>query len=85
MERRVAEMMQAYGKAAEFFEAERIAWLSRLGSQEARVLFEQLYAVWQRGGRQACGDWDALEHLRIEELVAVRQAFERRARAHGLL
>ena len=85
MERRVAEMMQAYGKAAEFFEAERIAWLSRLGSQEARVLFEQLYAVWQRGGRQAGGAWDALEHLRIEELVAVRQAFERRARAHGLL
>ena len=39
VERRVAEMMQAYGKAAEFFEAERIAWLSRLGPQDARVLF----------------------------------------------
>lgn len=85
VERRVAEMMQAYGKAAEFFEAERIAWLSRLGPQDARVLFEQLYAVWERGGRRGGGDWDALERLRIEELVAVRRAFERRARAHGLL
>ena len=85
MERRVAEMMQAYGKAAEFLEAERIEWLSRLRPQEARVLFEQLYAVWEHGGRQAGDDWDALERLRMEELVAVRRAFERRARAHGLL
>ncbi len=81
----MAEMMQAYGKAAEFLEAERIEWLSRLGPREARALCEQLYAVWERGGRQTGGDWDALERLRIEELVAVRRALERRARAHGLL
>ena len=78
-------MMQAYGKAAEFLAAERIEWLSRLRPHEARALFEHLYAVWERGGRRSGGDWDALERIRTEELVAVRRAFERRARAHGLL
>ncbi len=85
MHRRVAELMQAYGKAAEFFEAERIEWLSRLTPQEARALFEHLHEVWERGGRRAGGDWETLERLRLEERVALRGAFERLARIRGLL
>ena len=81
MDRRVAQMMQAYGEAAPFLEAERAEWLSRLSPHEARALSEHLYAVWERGGRQAGGNWDALDQLQIEEFVAVRQAFARLARA----
>ena len=84
MDRRVAEMMQAYGKAAEFLEAERIEWLSRLTPQEARALLDHLHKVWEHGGGRAGGDWGAFERSRIEELVAVRRAFERLARARGL-
>jgi hypothetical protein len=85
MDRRVAQMMQAYGEAAPFLEAERADWLSRLSPHDARGLFEHLYAVWERGGRRAGGNWDALDHLQVEELVAVRRGFARLARARGHL
>ena len=85
MDRRVAEMMRAYGEATPFLEAERAEWLSRLSPHEARALSEYLYAVWERGGRQAGGNWDALDQLHVEELVAVRRAFARLARARGHL
>jgi len=85
MERQVAEMMRAYGEAERFLEAERAEWLSRLTPHEARALSEQLYAVWERGGRRAGGQWDALDRLQLEELVAVRGAFARLAHARGHL
>ena len=85
MERRVAEMMRAYGEAAEFLEIERMEWLSRLSPHDARAIFEHLYTVWERGGRRAGGHWDALDRLRLEELAGLRQAFARLARAGGHL
>jgi len=85
MDRRVAQMMRAYGEAAPFLEAERADWLSRLSPHEARALSEYLYAAWERGGRRAGGNWDALDQLQVEELVAVRRAFARLARARGHL
>jgi hypothetical protein len=85
MDRHVAEMMRAYGKASEFLEAERAEWLARLTPQEARMLFEQLYAVWEHDGGRAGGDWRALDQLHAEELVTIRRAFDRLARAQGLL
>ncbi len=85
MDRRVAEMMRAYGEATPFLEAERAEWLSRLSHHDARALSEYLYAIWERGGRRAGGDWDALDRLQVEELVAVRRAFARLARARGHL
>ena len=85
MERRVAEMMRADGEATEFLEAERLEWLSRLTPSEARAIAESLYAVWDHGGRRTGGDWEALDRLQIEQLLVLRGAFERLARAHGLL
>ncbi len=85
MDRQAAQMMRAYGEATPFLEAERAEWLSRLSPHDARPLSEYLYAVWERGGRQAGGNWDALDQLQVEELVAVRRAFARLARARGHL
>lgn len=85
MDHRLAELIRAYGKAAGFLEAERIEWLARLTPEGVRAIFEQLYRVWELGGRRAGGDWKALDRLQIEDLVAARRAFERLARHLGLL
>ena len=85
MDSKVAEALRAYGAAAGFLEAERVQWLARLTPEEARAACEQLYGVWEQGGRRAGGDWKALDQLQIEDLLAIRRAFERLARVHGLL
>lgn len=75
----IAEMIRAYGRAAPELEAERLRWLTGLTAQEARLIYESLYAVWERGGRRAGGDWKLLDQWRLETKLTVRQAFTRLA------
>lgn len=75
----MATMLCGYTEANEFIEAERMARLSRMTPAESRRIFEELYRLWERTGRQAGGDWEALERLKIERLIEQSQAFVRLA------
>lgn len=75
----VAAMIRGYTEANEFIEAERMARLSRMTPAESRRIFEELYRLWERAGRQSGGDWEALERLKIERLIEQSQAFVRLA------
>lgn len=85
MNKDVAEMIRAYAAASDFLEAERMAWLMRMTPEESREIFEALYALWSQTGREAGGNWEALERLKVDHLIEQRRAFERLARRKGLL
>lgn len=85
MNKEVAEMVRAYAAASDFLDAERMARLARMPPQESREIFEALYALWSQTGREAGGDWEALERLKIDHLIEQRRAFEQLARRKGLL
>jgi hypothetical protein len=51
---------------------------------EARAIFDDLWASWERLGKGG-GDWERVNRWRIEQKINVRQAFERLARAKGLI
>jgi len=57
-------VLHGYAEANEFIEAERMARLSRMTPAESRRIFEELYQVWERAGRQSGGDWEALAACR---------------------
>lgn len=84
MDKQIAEMIQAYGRAGEFLEAERMEHLAQMTPQEARAIFDDLCRAWEAIADCQVG-LDRLEPLRIERLVQTRRAFERLAARRGLL
>lgn len=85
MDRKVVDIIRAYGAASDFLEAERMARLIKITPEESRRIFETLYELWWQTGRTAGGKWEALERLKIEHLIKQRRAFERLARRKRLL
>jgi hypothetical protein len=85
MNKEVAEIIRAYAEGSDFLEAERMDWLGRMTPEEAWAAFESLYRFWEQTGHRSGGDWAALERLKLEEKIELRRAFERLARAKGLL
>lgn len=58
--------------------------LARLTPEEARAEFDELTEGWEQAPDKGEG-LERLEAWRVETLIAVRRAFEKRARAKGLL
>jgi len=78
------QTLRGYAEVNAITEAERRAQLAKMTSAESWAIFASLYAAWERTGKQAGGDWEALARRRLEEAVAVRKAFEKLARHKGL-
>ena len=83
LDSRIAQMVEGYARADAFIEQERMDRLARLTPEEARAEFDALVESWE--ARPVKGEGlERLEMWRVETLIAVRQAFERLARAKGL-
>ncbi len=78
--RTVKKTLQGYARASKWIETERRARLTRLSEQEAWAMFDDLYRTWEQLGKNAGGDWQALEERRIAEKVALRRTLDRFAR-----
>ncbi len=81
-----AVLIAGYAVAAEYIEQERIERLRRMTDEEARAD----YAALVNFHRQFKNDADKeglkrLEEWRLQEKIAMRRAFEKVARARGLL
>ncbi len=61
--------------------AEEREWAKRLTAQEAWRTFEKLYLTWKQTGSRAGGDWEALDRLRMAELIQTQKIFVRLAQA----
>ncbi len=85
MDKKVAEMIQAYAAAGDFLEAERRQKLANMTQEESRAIFEELYALWSQAGREAGGVWGALNRLKVDHLTEQRRIFEQLARRGGWL
>ena len=81
----VLQTLAGYAEVDKITEAERRARLERLTDAEARAIFDDLSAGWDRSIGDDGSDWRGLDRWRIEQKIEVRRAFERLARAKGLL
>ncbi|MBM4425041.1 MAG: hypothetical protein FJ030_16960 [Chloroflexi bacterium] len=78
------QTLAGYAEVNRITEAERRARLKTMTDAESRVIFDDLCATWERLGKSG-GDWERVNRWRIEQKIALRQAFERLARAKGLI
>ncbi len=81
----VLQTLAGYAEVNKVTEAERRARLETMTDAEARAIFDDLTAGSDRSTRDDGSDWRRLDRWRIEQKIAVRRAFERLARAKGLL
>ncbi len=83
---RVRETIAGYAAAAEYIEQERIERLRRLTDEEARADYAALVNFHKsfKNDRDEEG-LKRLEAWRLQEKIALRQAFEKVARALGVL
>ncbi len=83
---RIRETIAGYAAAAEYIEQERIERLRRMTDEEARANYAALMNFHEsfKNDRDKEG-LQRLEAWRLQEKVALRQAFEKVARARGLL
>jgi len=77
--------LRGYAEVNAITEAERRARLSKMTSAESWAIFTSLHETWEQLGKQAGGNWEALARRRLEEAIALRQAFEKLARHKGLI
>ncbi len=78
------QTLAGYAEVNRITDAERRARLKTMTDAEARAIFDDLCAGWEQF-RKAGGDWERVDRWRIEQKVALRHAFEQRARAKGLI
>jgi hypothetical protein len=78
------QTLAGFAEVNKITEAERRARLKTMTDAEARAIFDDLCASWERLGKGG-GDWERVNRWRIEQKINVRQAFERLARAKGLI
>ncbi|MBI4786450.1 MAG: hypothetical protein HY782_05320 [Chloroflexi bacterium] len=76
----VRQMLRGYARVNEFTQAEEREWAARLTPEEARRIFVELCQVWERSGAKAGGNWQAVDRLRIKELVEAQRPFAHVAR-----
>lgn len=79
------EALAGYAIANEFMEAELIQQLASMTDDEARAIDRDLYAFWAGLPAWTREGLERLEPLQLESLLAARQAFERMAKARGVL
>jgi len=79
----VRQTLAGYAVVNQITEAERRARLQAMTDAEALAIFDDLSS--HSGGTANMGDWDRLNRWHIEQKIEVRRAFERLARAKGLL
>lgn len=82
----IRETMAGYAAAAEVIEQERIERLRRLTDEEARADYAALVNIHRLFRNEA--DREGLERLdnwHLQEKIALRQVFEKVARAGGLI
>ena len=82
----IRETLAGYAVAAEYIEQERIERLRRLTDEEARADYAALVNFYRQFKNDA--DEEGLKRLeawRLQEKIAMRQVFEKVARARGLL
>lgn len=77
--------LRGYAEVNKITEAELRKSLPNVTRVESWATFEALYEFWERTGQQAGGDWEALAKQKLAEQIALRQAFEKAARAKGLI
>ena len=85
----VTDTLAGFAIANELIEQERIERLKRLTPEEARATFADLVATyrrWSAANHEANDEGlRRLERWRLQEKIAVRQAFDRIAQAQGSL
>ena len=72
--------LRGYKRTNQFTQAEERAWAAQLTPEEARQIFVELCQVWERGGAKAGGNWQAVDRLRIKELLKAQRPFAHLAR-----
>ncbi len=80
----IERQLAGYAAAHEIAEAERRARLKTMTEAEARTIFDDLCASWERLGKNG-GNWDRLNRWRIEQKISLRHAFKRLASAKRLI
>jgi hypothetical protein len=85
----ILETLEGYAIANELIERERIERLKQMTPEEARATFADLVATYRRLAAANHEPNDEglrrLELWRLQTKIAARQAFDRIARAQGLL
>lgn len=80
----VLQTLAGYAEVNKITEAERRARLKTMTDAQARAVYDDLCAIWDRAGDRN-GNWRRLNQRRIEQKIRVRQSFERLARTKGLI
>ena len=79
------QTLAGYAEVNKITEAERRARLKTMTDAEPLAIFASLYELWERSGKRAGGDWEALSRRVIEHKIRVRKDFETLARRKGLI
>jgi hypothetical protein len=78
--RLLKQTLRGYAEMNKVTQAEEWAWAARLTSKESREIFEDLYLFWEKTGARAGGDWEALDRLKMAEMMQIQRRFVRLAR-----
>lgn len=79
------QTLAGYAEVNKITEAERRARLKGMTDAEARAVFDDLCASWERLGKGDGGNWEKLDRWRLEQKIVFRQALEQLAQAKGYL
>jgi hypothetical protein len=79
------ETLAGYARANSVIEDERMERLPQMTPEQARAIFDQLVEGWESASGSSRTGLERLDLWRAETLVAVRRAFERLAKAEGLM
>jgi len=77
------QTLAGYAEVNKITAAERAARLKTMTDAEARAIFDDLCAGWDQTKHD--GNWESINRRRLEQKIALRRAFEKLARAKGLI
>ncbi len=80
----IREALAGYAAANEIIENERMERLAHLMPEQSHAIYDDLVAGWESSAQSKDG-LERLDLWRVETIVAVRRAFEKMAKAKGLL
>ena len=79
------QTLRGYAEVNKITEAENRQRLAVLTHEQSQKIFEMLYDVWERTGKKAGGNLEALRAQDLEAHIEVRKAFEALALHKGLI
>ncbi len=79
------QTLRGFAEVNQITAAERRASLEKMTRAKSWATFNALYEAWQQTGKQAGGDWEALDEQRLADHIALRLKFETVARHKGLI